>query len=54
MIFCWLTFTQSKESFIKGNREENYKVLQQVKKLKSQRVRMAMPFEININKENRF
>jgi protease-4 len=35
MIFCWLTFTQSKESFIKEEiGEENYKVLQQVKKAK--------------------
>jgi RNAse (barnase) inhibitor barstar len=36
MIFCWLTFYNLK-SFIKRNREENYKVLQQVKKLKSQK-----------------
>jgi protease-4 len=49
-LFADLPFTQSKESFIKEEiGEENYKVLQQVKKLKSQKgVRMAMPFEINI------
>jgi hypothetical protein len=44
---------QSRELYKRGNREENYKVLQQVKKV-SKGVRMAMPFEININKENRF
>ncbi|PKH66346.1 signal peptide peptidase SppA [Flavobacterium sp. ALD4] len=50
-LFADLPFTQSKESFIKEEiGEENYKVLQQVKKLKSQKgVRMAMPFEINIH-----
>jgi protease-4 len=50
-VFADLPFTQSKESFIKEEiGEENYKVLQQVKKLKSQKgVRMAMPFEINIH-----
>ncbi|MFT4983575.1 MAG: protease-4 [Flavobacterium sp.] len=50
-LFADLPFAQSKESFIKEEiGEENYKVLQQVKKLKSQKgVRMAMPFEINIH-----
>ena len=50
-LFADLPFAQSKESFIKEEiGEENYKVLQQIKKLKSQKgVRMAMPFEINIH-----
>jgi protease-4 len=49
-LFADLPFTQSKESFIKEEvGEENYKVLQQIKKIKSQKgVQMAMPFEINI------
>ncbi|CAM2799973.1 signal peptide peptidase SppA [Flavobacterium frigoris] len=43
-------FAQSKEAFIKEEiGEENYKLLQEIKKIKSQKgVQMAMPFEINI------
>jgi protease-4 len=45
-----LPFAQSKETFIKeelGN--ENYKILQEIKRLQSQKgIQMMMPFEINI------
>jgi protease-4 len=45
-----LPFAQSKANFIKEELgDENYKILQQIKKIKSQKgVQMAMPFEINI------
>ncbi|MFT7334933.1 MAG: protease-4 [Porticoccaceae bacterium] len=45
-----LPFAQSKESFIKEELgEENYKVLQEIKKIQSQKgVQMMMPFKINI------
>ena len=49
-LFADFPFSQSKESFIKEEiGEENYKILQEIKKIKSQKgVQMAMPFEINI------
>ena len=45
-----LPFAQSKANFIKEELgDENYKILQQIKKIKSQKgVQMAMPYEINI------
>jgi protease-4 len=45
-----LPFAQSKESFIKEELgEENYKVLQEIKKMQSQKgVQTMMPFKINI------
>jgi protease-4 len=45
-----LPFAQSKESFIKEELgEENYKVLQEIKRMGSQKgVQMMMPFKINI------
>jgi protease-4 len=49
-LFANLPFTQSKESFIKEELgEENYKVLQGIKRMQSQKgVQTVMPFEINI------
>ncbi|WP_339918868.1 signal peptide peptidase SppA [uncultured Flavobacterium sp.] len=49
-LFADFPFSQSKETFIKEEiGEENYKILQEIKKIKSQKgVQMAMPFEINI------
>jgi len=49
-LFAGFPFSQSKENFIKEEiGEENYKILQEIKKIKSQKgVQMAMPFEINI------
>ncbi|MEZ7497526.1 signal peptide peptidase SppA [Flavobacterium sp. Arc3] len=45
-----LPFSESKANLIKEEiGEENYKILQEIKKIKSQKgVQMAMPFEINI------
>jgi len=45
-----LPFAQSKESFIKEELgEENYKVLQEIKRMQSQKgVQTMMPFKINI------
>ena len=49
-LFANLPFGQSKESFIKQELgEENYKVLQGIKRMQSQKgVQTMMPFEINI------
>lgn len=49
-LFADFPFSQSKETFIKEEiGAENYKILQEIKKIKSQKgVQMAMPFEINI------
>jgi protease-4 len=49
-VFADLPFTQSKESFIKEELgEENYKVLQGIKRMQSHKgVQTMMPFEINI------
>jgi protease-4 len=49
-ILADLPFTQSKAAFIKEEiGEENYKILQEIKRIKSQKgVQMAMPFELNI------
>jgi protease-4 len=49
-LFANFPFSQSKETFIKEEiGEENYKILQEIKKIKSQKgVQMAMPFQLNI------
>ncbi|MFT6743272.1 MAG: protease-4 [Paraglaciecola sp.] len=49
-LFANLPFAQSKEALIKEELgEENYKVLQDIKRMQSQKgVQMMMPFEINI------
>jgi protease-4 len=49
-ILADLPFTQSKAAFIKEEiGEENYKILQEIKRIKSQKgVQMAMPFDLNI------
>jgi len=49
-LFAGFPFSESKASFIKEEiGEENYRILQEIKKVKSQKgIQMAMPFEINI------
>jgi protease-4 len=48
-IFLQASFAQSKENFIKQEiGQENYNLLQEVKRLQIQKVQAMLPFKINI------